>query len=188
MNKICPVLVTALLAATASAAEEAPARASRDAHGRSQRPNIIFLLSDDQRDNSFGAMGHPFIKTPNVDRLLEHSRIMQFHHGGENLVFISSADWMARNLDRRIELVVPIENRACKKRLIQVLDTCLKDTEKSRMAQPDGSYVRLKALKSGRKVRSQEVLYKKAVETGKVIRQARRTEFEPHRPPKNQGR
>ena len=73
MNRICPVLVTVLVAATASAAEKAPARASRDAHGRSQRPNVIFLLSDDQRDNSFGAMGHPFVKTPNVDRLLEQS-------------------------------------------------------------------------------------------------------------------
>ena len=37
------------------------------------RPNIIFLLTDDQRDNSFGAMGHPFVKTPNVDRLLRQS-------------------------------------------------------------------------------------------------------------------
>ena len=37
---------------------------------KAQRPNIIFLLSDDQRDNTFGAMGHPFVRTPNVDRLL----------------------------------------------------------------------------------------------------------------------
>jgi len=73
MNRIYPVLVAALVAATASAAEEAPARAGRDAHGRSPRPNIIFLLSDDQRDNTFGAMGHPFVKTPNVDRLLDQS-------------------------------------------------------------------------------------------------------------------
>ncbi len=73
MNKICPVLVAVLVAAAASAAEKGPVRAGRDAHGQSQRPNIIFLLSDDQRDNTFGAMGHPFVKTPNVDRLLDQS-------------------------------------------------------------------------------------------------------------------
>ena len=38
-----------------------------------EKPNIIFLLTDDQRDNTFGAMGHPFVKTPNVDRLLKES-------------------------------------------------------------------------------------------------------------------
>ena len=59
MNRACFVFVSALLVATAT-------------HARS-RPNIIFLLTDDQRDNSFAAMGHPFVKTPNVDRLLEQS-------------------------------------------------------------------------------------------------------------------
>ncbi len=46
-----------------------------------------------------------------IDRFLEHSRILYFHHGGDRRVFISSADWMPRNLDRRVELLVPVEDR-----------------------------------------------------------------------------
>ena len=74
MNRTYPLVVVALLVATtiAKADEEARTDASSGA-GRQSRPNIIFLLTDDQRDNSFGAMGHPFVKTPNVDQLLQQS-------------------------------------------------------------------------------------------------------------------
>ena len=74
MNKTFFLLVVTLLVATtiAQANEGGPSRANKDAYGQS-RPNIIFLLADDQRDNSFATMGHPFVKTPNVDRLLEQS-------------------------------------------------------------------------------------------------------------------
>ncbi|NCS68177.1 polyphosphate kinase, partial [Candidatus Peregrinibacteria bacterium] len=47
---------------------------------------------------------------------LEHARILYFYHGGEEKVFISSADWMPRNLDRRIELLVPVEDTQSKRR------------------------------------------------------------------------
>ena len=53
-----------------------------------------------------------------VDRFLEHSRIFYFHNGGDAKVFISSADWMPRNLDRRVELLVPVDDPHCRKKLV----------------------------------------------------------------------
>jgi polyphosphate kinase len=58
-----------------------------------------------------------------VDRFLEHARIMYFLHGGDRRVFISSADWMPRNLDRRVELLTPIEETGLKLRLITMHET-----------------------------------------------------------------
>ncbi|HEY2411345.1 MAG TPA: polyphosphate kinase 1, partial [Pirellulaceae bacterium] len=117
-----------------------------------------------------------------VDRYLEHSRIFHFHHGGDNLVFISSADWMPRNLDRRIELLVPIEDQAAKERLIAILNTYFDDNVKARLLQPDGTY---KRLKPGRKKarRSQEVLYEEVRQRVKEAGQSKTTTFEPHRAP-----
>jgi polyphosphate kinase len=117
-----------------------------------------------------------------VDRYLEHTRIFHFHHGGDDLVFISSADWMQRNLDRRIELLVPIEDQACKVRLIGILGTYFEDNVKARALQPDGAY---KRVKSGRKKprRSQELLYEEACRRVREAEQAQAAVFEPHRAP-----
>lgn len=115
-----------------------------------------------------------------VDRLLEHSRILYFHHGGDEQVLISSADWMPRNLDRRIELLVPVEGTNEKKTLIRYLKTSFKDNVKARVCQPNGSYL---PAESGKKpVRSQETLYLEAVNRAKEARRRARTVFEPHRP------
>jgi len=74
ISSACLVIVVALLvASTAAKANEEASPAVNNGVSRRPRPNIIFLLTDDQRDNSFGAMGHPFVKTPNVDRLLRQS-------------------------------------------------------------------------------------------------------------------
>ena len=78
-----------------------------------------------------------------IDRFLEHSRILYFHHGGDRRVFISSADWMPRNLDRRVELLVPVEDAALKDRLLLTLKTYFKDNIKSRSLLPDGRYERV---------------------------------------------
>lgn len=79
-----------------------------------------------------------------VDRFLEHSRIFLFGNGGDPLVYIGSADWMDRNLSRRVEVVFPIEPPDLKKRLIDdILATTLEDNVKARELQPDGTWTRV---------------------------------------------
>jgi polyphosphate kinase len=117
-----------------------------------------------------------------VDRFLEHARILYFHHGGDERVFISSADWMPRNLDRRIELLVPIEDPDYRRRLIEILGTYFDDNVKARRLTADGAY---KPVKPGRKkpYRSQLALYEEAVRLVKQAERAQQTTFEPHRAP-----
>ena len=81
-----------------------------------------------------------------VDRYLEHSRIFCFHHAGDQHLYISSADWMTRNLDRRVELLVPVEEEDNRHRLAFVLQTYFKDNLNAWELQPDGEYRRLSAL------------------------------------------
>ena len=91
-----------------------------------------------------------------VGRLLEHSRIFYFLNGGEEDVYIGSADWMQRNLDRRVELLVPIEDPRLRKHLKEeVLDVCLRDNVKARRLQPDGSYERVRPSENDESVDSQ---------------------------------
>jgi polyphosphate kinase len=117
-----------------------------------------------------------------VDRFLEHSRIYYFHQGGAERVFISSADWMPRNLDRRVELLTPIDDQACRRRLISILETYFKDNVKSRRLMPDGSYEMIRPAAGRKPLRSQEALYQQACQLVKQLEQARRTVFEPYRP------
>jgi polyphosphate kinase len=91
-----------------------------------------------------------------VDRFLEHSRIFYFENGGEPDVFIGSADWMDRNLTRRVEVVFPIEQPDLKQRLIEeILKTSLADNCKARVLQNDGTYVRVKPPSGVEPLRSQ---------------------------------
>jgi polyphosphate kinase len=92
-----------------------------------------------------------------VDRFLEHSRIFFFGNDGDPQVYIGSADWMDRNLKRRVEVVFPIEQPDLKQRLIrEILATSLADNLKSRELQPDGAYRRVAPEAGQLKVRSQE--------------------------------
>jgi polyphosphate kinase len=91
-----------------------------------------------------------------VSRFLEHSRIFYFLNGGEEEVYIGSADWMQRNLDRRVELLAPISDVHLRKHLKEeVLDVCLRDNVKARRLLPDGSYERIRAAKGEEAVDSQ---------------------------------
>ncbi|MBP7275496.1 MAG: polyphosphate kinase 1, partial [Kiritimatiellae bacterium] len=73
-----------------------------------------------------------------VDRFLEHARVFSFLQGGSRRIFIASADWMLRNLDKRIELMVEVVDDACRSRLADILETHLRDNVKARQLQPDG--------------------------------------------------
>ena len=78
-----------------------------------------------------------------VGRFLEHSRIYCFQNNGNYRVFLSSADWMRRNLDRRIELLFPVERRELRQHLKWILETYWQDDVKSRVLRPDGTYARV---------------------------------------------
>jgi polyphosphate kinase len=115
-----------------------------------------------------------------VDRFLEHSRILHFHHGGEEQVFMSTADWMPRNLDKRIELLIPIIDKPSKKRCIEILDACFTDNVNAWKLNVSHTYTRKKNTKKSF-IRSQEKLYTIACTLNQTAKKARRTVFEPYR-------
>ena len=116
-----------------------------------------------------------------IDRFLEHARMLYFHHGGDERIFISSADWMPRNLDRRIELLVPILDDSCKRRAINILRTCLRDNMKARTLTPDGSY-RPPVGSPTRPYRSQLEFQRRAREAAENAFERNRTTFVPVEP------
>jgi polyphosphate kinase len=116
-----------------------------------------------------------------VDRFLEHARVFSFHHGGDQRVFISSADWMPRNLDRRVELLVPVEDPHCRHRLLHVLDTCFRDNVKARRLLANGQHERVKPA-GAPPLRAQQLLFDEAREAIQSARRQRATVFEPHLP------
>jgi polyphosphate kinase len=116
-----------------------------------------------------------------VDRLLEHARVFYFRHGGDDRLFISSADWMGRNLNRRIELMVPVESNEQKSRLINMLNAYFKDTTNASELKPDGTYERVESKKKKHLFRSQEFLYKQAHQIYQAHTNPKTTVFEPIR-------
>jgi len=112
-----------------------------------------------------------------VDRYLEHARIFYFRNGGHEEVYMSSADWMRRNLDRRLELMFPVTDPRLCRRLVAMLETYFADTVKAWRLQPDGSYQR--APVAGKAVRAQEVFYTEAVEAAHEAGKKSGTRFRP---------
>ncbi|MED3646487.1 RNA degradosome polyphosphate kinase [Halalkalibacterium halodurans] len=90
-----------------------------------------------------------------VDRFLEHSRIFYFHHGGDDKVFLSSADWMTRNMEKRIEILFPIYQQSTKRRIIEILTITLLDNMKAREQNQFGQYRYVKRNPSEQPVQSQ---------------------------------
>ena len=77
-----------------------------------------------------------------VGRFLEHSRIFYFRNGGDEEVYLSSADWMPRNLDRRIELLFPVDHPGCRSKVMAALGAFFQENVKARWLQSDGTYRR----------------------------------------------
>ncbi len=106
-----------------------------------------------------------------VDRFLEHSRIFYFERDGQEEVYLSSADWMPRNLFKRVETMFPIQAPALARRVIdEILPVFLADNVKARVLQPDGSYVRKKA--DGERVQAQATFLARAAESAAEPRTA----------------
>ncbi len=97
-----------------------------------------------------------------VGRFLEHSRIYIFGTGEREKIYISSADFMTRNMERRVEIAAPIYDKSIKERIRYIFNIMLKDNVKARVQMPDGSYVR-KEIKEGEdRINSQEYFYETA--------------------------
>jgi polyphosphate kinase len=115
-----------------------------------------------------------------VGRFLEHSRIFHFANGGNDEIYLGSADWMPRNLFERCEVVFPVRDPAARARIHnEILPAYLADTLKARLQQPDGSYLRAsKVLKDAPPFASQDFLIKLA--EGKVDLDAIPVPQQPH--------
>lgn len=96
-----------------------------------------------------------------IGRFLEHSRIFYFKNGGDEEYFLSSADWMSRNLHRRVEIMFPIYDPALRHKLKKVLDTYWSDNCKSWRLLSDGTYEKIKAEKGDKKVCAQDYYLQK---------------------------
>ena len=97
-----------------------------------------------------------------VDRYLEHARIFYFRNGGHEEVYLSSADWMHRNLDRRLEILFPVVAPSLRRRLMDILRIYFADNVKAWELLPDGTYRRVP--RGEPPVRAQEYFYRQAVE------------------------
>ncbi len=97
-----------------------------------------------------------------VDRFLEHARAYYFLNGGDEQLFLSSADWMTRNLDRRVELMFPIEDPAQKATVMHILRAMFRDNVKARRLGPDGVYTFVRRARGEAPYREQQVLQDEA--------------------------
>ncbi len=94
-----------------------------------------------------------------VGRFLEHARVLFCKNGGKPELYISSADWMPRNLDHRVELMVPVTDPTHRRYMLKVMELQLKDTVKARELGADGRWSRVVSAKGKRSAHSQEAIY-----------------------------
>jgi polyphosphate kinase len=98
-----------------------------------------------------------------IGKYLEHSRLSYFYNGGQEKVFISSADWRPRNLYRRVEQMVPIYDESLKKRIKNILMKNLEDTENSWIQESNGDYKKLK--NNEKSIDTQDIFFNQRINT-----------------------
>ena len=105
-----------------------------------------------------------------VGNFLEHSRIYYFENGGNPEYYLSSADWMPRNLERRVEILFPILEKNLQEKVRHILDCQLKDTLKAQILQPDGTYDKID--KRGKVLFGSQAFF--AQEAAKLVKEAKK--------------
>ena len=98
-----------------------------------------------------------------VGTFLEHARIFRFSNGGNEEVYMSSADWMPRNLDRRVEILFPLEDAECRAQACHILDVQMADTLKAHILKNDNTYEKVDR-RGKAKIGAQATLMKEAME------------------------
>ena len=105
-----------------------------------------------------------------VGNFLEHSRIFYFENDGDAEIYMGSADWMPRNLERRVEILFPVEKEELKQRICHILDVQLKDNVKANILTKDNTYV--KVDKRGKeRLDSQEEFCREAIEQAAKLKE-----------------
>jgi polyphosphate kinase len=103
-----------------------------------------------------------------VGRFLEHSRIFYFYNDGDELIYLASSDWMGRNLDRRVELLFPLEDPGVFRTVKDIMEIYLKDNVKARILNKDGNYSKIQ--KRGKKLmNSQEYFCDQAINITQLL-------------------
>ncbi len=110
-----------------------------------------------------------------VGQLLEHSRIFRFENGGNPKLYLGSADWMPRNLDRRVELVFPVEEEAIRERVEEVIRLNTEDTVNARVENSEGKYS-FKDMRKNDELNSQLELARRARAASKAAQEAAEAE------------
>ncbi|NNM66982.1 MAG: polyphosphate kinase 1, partial [Spirochaetales bacterium] len=119
-----------------------------------------------------------------VDRYLEHCRVFIFRAGETEDVFLSSADWMFRNLERRVELMFPVLSPPLKERIVDVLKVLFSDNVKAHVLGPDKVWERLNPPTPASAVRAQDLFHLRAEKERNLDQKAVKTDLEPIRRPK----
>lgn len=112
-----------------------------------------------------------------IDRFLEHTRIFCFENSGANEIWLSSADWMSRNLDRRVELMFPLLQESIRKTVRDVLQLYFSDNVKAHYLQGDGSWLRRVRVPGESAIRIQEVFYEAERKRTEIFEKEPQREF-----------